>query len=125
MVRTLAGHMKPDDRMVMMREFQPTSIFYTRRPVYIVDFKNTSGLDAAAMKASKYFVRYDKAMIDSWRLGPTRTFLICRWSSSGIDYLKSSGWNLIGRTNQHRLFSNRPAPEGFVYDRVTPPKEGR
>jgi 4-amino-4-deoxy-L-arabinose transferase-like glycosyltransferase len=126
LIQAIRPHLRPDDRVVLYKEFQPSAIFYAGRPVYLVDFKNNSGLDEGDIKRSPFFVETSagNTLLPGWKADGRRTFVLCRWNSTVLPELKRT-WNLIGRSNQHRLFSNQPAPPGFSYEMVAPAKKAR
>jgi len=122
-MRELRPYLRPSDRVAMLH-FQPSTLFYAGRPVTIVDFENTSGLDQAGLAASKYFIRSRPGLLERWRRAPERTFVLCRSNSPGLAEL-SARWIRIARTNDHLLFCNRDAPPGFSHDFVAPRKQER
>lgn len=126
-MREISPLLRPDDRVAMLH-FQPSTLFYVARPVFIVDFANTSGLEDKAIAASKYFPRTtaDPGLLERWRGEAPRTFVLCRSNSPGLDEL-SQRWILLARTNDHLLFCNRDAPPGFKHghDFVAPRKQER
>ncbi len=55
MFRALKPHLTPDSKVIQTSSFQPTAIFYMARPIYFVNFNNTSGLEEKALSASPFF----------------------------------------------------------------------
>jgi 4-amino-4-deoxy-L-arabinose transferase-like glycosyltransferase len=123
-MRALSAYMRPQDRVVSLQEFQPSAIFYAARPVFLVDFSNTSGLDDASIKASKYFPAYKPGMLERWRKDKTRIFLLVRDKTPFLGEL-SKKWTRVAITNDHQIFCNHDAPKGFRYDFVAPRKRER
>ena len=124
-MRELSPYLRPSDRVAML-QFQPSTIFYSARPVFIVDFNNTSGLNQKAIDASKYFPRFksEPGLLERWRRDSTRTFVLCTDKSPRLAEL-SKRWIRLARTNDHQLFCNRDAPAGFEHDFVAPKKQER
>jgi 4-amino-4-deoxy-L-arabinose transferase-like glycosyltransferase len=122
MLVRLQPYLKPGDRIVQFKTFQPSLIFYTRRPSYVVDFVNTSGLDDEEFATSGHFTK-DHAALEKLLSGQERVFVITRWKHRHwptIPQLYS-----IGINTDYRLLSNRPAPAGFHYDFIAPRKRKR
>jgi 4-amino-4-deoxy-L-arabinose transferase-like glycosyltransferase len=120
-LRALSRHLEPDDRLVLFQAFQPAGIFYAGRPVDLVDFRNNSGLDEEAIKRSPHFVPYKPELLEELAREKRRTFVFMRRSNPEMKRVPP-GLRLIARSNDFRVFSNRPAPEGFVFDYVAPRK---
>ena len=56
MVRNLAPHLRPGDRVASYRAFVPTAIPYIKRPLYFFHFDNSSGLREADVEASPFLL---------------------------------------------------------------------
>ena len=120
----LARHIKPNDRLVLFQAFQPAGIFYTGRPVTLVDFRNNSGLDEAAIERSPHFVKMRPGFLEELAQGKERVYVFVRYSNPYVKKMPP-GLKLIARSNDYRVFSNLPAPEGFDFDKVAPRKRDR
>ncbi len=122
MVKALLPYLQKDDNFVLHRQFLPSTIFYLGRPLLIADFKNTSGLDEAAIARSPYFIKTD-GLLERLARDPKRAFVLIRVNNPDLKNLPA-GLQIIGRSNDYRLLSNRPAPQGFTFDFVAPRKQG-
>lgn len=118
MLRLLSPHLQPDDKIVQYNNFSPSAIFYARRPITAVGFKNTSGLDEEVLKRSPLFLP-KSTTLEQLLADRKRVFILMR-RKQGLE--PPAGSFSLGSTNDHRLISNRPAPEGFAYNSVARPK---
>ena len=121
MVKALRPYLKPDDTFVLHRQFLPSTIFYLGRPILMADFKNTSGLEDAAIARSPYFISTD-GLLERLARDPKRAFVLIRVNNPDLKNLPS-GLHIIARSNDYRILSNRPAPSGFSFDYVAPRKQ--
>jgi 4-amino-4-deoxy-L-arabinose transferase-like glycosyltransferase len=124
MLVRLQPFVKPGDRILQFKTFQPSLMFYTRRPSTVVDFVNTSGLDDEEFKASGHFVK-DQTLIKKLASSQERIFVLTRWKHAHWPALDTPALRVIARNNDYRLLSNRPAPAGFHYDFTAPRKRHR
>ena len=122
MVEALRPYLKPNDTFVLHRQFLPSTIFYLGRPLLIGDFINTSGLDDAAIARSPYFISTD-GLLERLARDSKRAFVLIRVNNPDLKTLPS-GLQIIARSNDYRILSNRPAPPGFSFDYVAPRKQG-
>ena len=116
MLRALAPHLKPSDTVALHGTFQPSVIFYARRPVPVFNFINNSGLDETHPNYRALFRPADL------RLSSNRAFVLVKWDDDRSAY---RDWRIIARNNDFRLLSNRPAPPGFAFDFTAPRKRLR
>jgi 4-amino-4-deoxy-L-arabinose transferase-like glycosyltransferase len=123
LTQSIAPYVKPEDRFVLYRTFQPTAMFYLQRPVEIVDFENNSGLDDAVIARSKYFLPVSDGLLAEILRSPQRTYVLIKWNGMPKTLLQPS--YVIGVNNDYRLISNRPAPEGYAFEKVAPKKRER
>jgi 4-amino-4-deoxy-L-arabinose transferase-like glycosyltransferase len=122
MFTALKPHLRPEDKVVEYRTFQPTAIFYLQRPIPIYNFRNNSGLDETDA-SFKQIYRTEAAFKEVWTW-PERTFVLMRWNhQSKLEIPKP--WRVIAQNNDYRLISNRPAPAGFQFDFTAPKKRNR
>jgi 4-amino-4-deoxy-L-arabinose transferase-like glycosyltransferase len=124
MLVRLQPFIKPTDRILQFKTFQPSLMFYTRRPSIVLDFVNTSGLDDEEFATSGNFVK-DQTLIKKLAAGKERIFVLTRWKHAHWPSLDTPTLHVIARNNDYRLLSNRPAPAGFHYDFVAPRKRHR
>ncbi len=122
MLVRLQPFLRPDDRIVQFKTFQPSLMFYTRRPSIVVDFVNTSGLDEEEFATSGHFVK-DHAALRKIMAGPQRAYVLMRWKHRHWPTLPKL--YTIAINNDYRLLSNRPAPSGFQYEFIAPHKRQR
>ena len=122
MLIALKPFLRPEDKIVQFKTFQPAAMFYTNAPSTIVDFVNTSGLDEDKFNASPLFPKDHKALERLFQ-GPHQIYVLVRWKHAHWYSLPKS--YVVGRNNDYRLLSNRPAPAGFQYEFVAPKKRER
>ena len=118
MVKALRPYLKPEDTFVLYGQFLPSTIFYLGHPITMADFKNTSGLDEAAIARSPYFVSTG-GLLERLARDPQRAFILIRINNPDFKTLPP-GLQIIARSNDYRMLSNRAAPPGFVFDYVAP-----
>ena len=127
MFRALKPHLTPDSKIIQTSSFQPTAIFYTARPIYFVNFNNTSGLEEKALNASPFFPEMNKKdsighNLDLSRFfkGDAPVFVMLRWRRD--DYTVPPGTHTWARNNDYKIVSNRPRPANFHFDYTAPHK---
>jgi 4-amino-4-deoxy-L-arabinose transferase-like glycosyltransferase len=123
-VRAIAPHMAPSDRLVLYKTFQPAAIFYMQRPVEIVDFTNNSGLEETTLRQSKYFPPHDDQLLDRLQRSSQRVYVLLKWGDN-MPQQFPQGFHLVAASNDYYLISNRPAPAGFRYEFIAPRKRER
>jgi len=121
MLRAMKPLMREDDLFVMYHSFQPTAMFYLQRPIPIVDFFNSSGLDEATIARSKYFWKGEEHPTSIVLKRPERVFLLLRWNDPDLR-TKIRGFHRVGTNNDFVIVSNRPAPPEFSFDLMAPRK---
>ena len=122
MLLALMPFVRPGDKILQFKTFQPSAMFYTRAPSTIIDFVNTSGLDEAKFNASSFFPK-EHEVLKSLFKNPHHTYVLVRWKHRHWPAL--SQFKTIARNNDFYLLSNRPAPAGFHYDYITSAKRAR
>ncbi len=127
MFRALAPHLTSDSKVIQTSSFQPTAIFYLARPVYFVNFNNTSGLEENALKASPLFPKVTSKDATGTNLDLSRffqdkspVFVMLRWRRD--DYSVPEGTYTWARNNDYKIVSNRPCPKDFHFDYTAPRK---
>jgi len=140
MIAQLQTHLEPKQKLVQMM-FQPTSIFYTARPVVTVGFRNASGLSDQEIRRSPLFLLPEVEEEDDSQSStqkqkvaqalarvlnaPSRAFVLMRrreyagTMTNARPFLRTQTF-IIGRTNDYLILSNRPAPQGYSFEYVTP-----
>lgn len=132
MLRALQPYLRPGEKIIETSSFQPTAIFYLRRPLQFINFTNTSGLDEKALAASPLFIELSpsaKLTEDPkkpvWDLTPLlktkqRTFVLLRWRRK--DYYVPPGTFTWARNNDFKIVCNQAPPADFHYDFTAPKK---
>src|SRR5690606_11728007 len=69
MIQRLLPHLQPDGQILQFKTFQPSVMYYTRRPSVIVDFANRSGLDEEEYETSGDFVDNHDAIANALATG--------------------------------------------------------
>ncbi|MDQ3814874.1 MAG: hypothetical protein M3347_13100, partial [Armatimonadota bacterium] len=123
MVQALRPHLQSGDRFIEADIFQPTAIFYLARPVFVLNFKNTSGLDEEALARSPYFASADSKTLAQLMAGPQRVFVLFRRQPSDL-HIPDDAY-VLARNNDNRIISNRPPPAGFHFDFTAPGRRYR
>ena len=114
MMRNLAPILKPGDRIASYRAFVPSAIPYVKRPLYLFQFDNSSGLsDAEIQRSPFYSTGRDNEDLRRWLARPGRAFLVTEGFRSYDIAWKLYLW---GRTNDHFLLSNQPRPADLKLD---------
>ena len=117
-VRDLAPLLRPDDRIASYRSFVPSAIPYIKRPLWMFQFDNSSGLsDADVARSPFYSTARGEADLAAWLAKPGRAFVI---TEGFKDYDVVSRLHLWGRNNDLFLLSNAPRPDGLNLDFVAP-----
>ncbi len=122
MIERLLPHLQPDGQVMQFKTFQPSVMYYTRRPSIIVDFANRSGLDEEEYETSGDFVDNHDAIAKALTTGK-QVFVLTRWKH--IHWPTLPKMHLIAINNDYRLLSNRPAPQGYHYEFIAPRKRQR
>lgn len=139
MIAQLQTHLEPKQKLVQMM-FQPTSIFYTARPVVTIGFRNASGLSDQEIHRSPLFL-VPEAVSDAPQSqaqqqecaqalarvldSPSRAFVLVRrreyamTMTNAKPFLRTQTF-IIGRTNDYLILSNRRASQGYSFEYVTP-----
>ena len=130
MFRAMAPYMTKESKLIQTTAFQPTAIFYLARPVYFVNFVNTSGLEEKALKASPLFPEiksgnehnFQQTDLDLSRFFAESepVFVMLRWRRN--DYQVPPGTYTWARNNDYKIVSNRPRPANFHFDYTAPAK---
>jgi len=121
MIQALRPHLREGDLFVEFKTFQPTAIYYLARPITVIDFVNTSGLDEQEFSKSQWFP--PRPALRQLLQGKQRVYALVRWKHIESEELK--GLYLVGRNNDFHIFSNQPRPAGFDYDFTAPGKRIR
>ena len=141
MIAQLQPHLKPQQKLVQTM-FQPTSIFYTARPVVTIGFRNASGLSDQEIRRSPFFPLAEPDLETNAPQSPAqqqnvgqalarvldsseRAFVLVRrreyaaTMANARPFLRSQTF-VIGRTNRYLILSNRAAPADYSFEYVTP-----
>ncbi|MDF2439359.1 MAG: hypothetical protein JWN98_343 [Abditibacteriota bacterium] len=121
MLRSMKPFMRSDDLFVMYHSFQPTAMFYFQRPIPIVDFYNSSGLDETAIARSKYFWKGEEHPPADVLKRPERVFMLLRWNDPDLR-TKFQGFHRVGADNDFLIVSNRPAQPELSFLAMAPRK---
>jgi 4-amino-4-deoxy-L-arabinose transferase-like glycosyltransferase len=119
LLRALRPHLKPSDEIILTSSFSPTAIYYARRPIYLVNFKNNSGLEEKALEKSPYFIKMEPKYLKLLLQRRQRTFVMLRWRRK--DYEVPPGVYTWARNNDFKLICNQP-PDDYRYDYTAPKK---
>jgi 4-amino-4-deoxy-L-arabinose transferase-like glycosyltransferase len=122
----LKPHLKPDDKFVQFKSFDPTAIFYLNRPVQVFNVENRSGWAEQAFQTSPQFPQDTtlvQRLINEANASGRRVIVMCRWKHAHFPALK--GLKPIAVINDYRLFSNQPAPQGFQHHYLSPKNRER
>jgi len=112
MMQALRPYLRPGDRVIENRTFQPTAIFYLARPIMVINYPNTSGLDEAELRSSMLYWPDAKAL-RNFLADKRRAFVLTR--SRNVPSLPARVYP-VAYNNDYTLVSNQPAPPGFHYD---------
>ena len=139
MIAQLAPHLTRDEKLVQMT-FQPTSIFYTARPIVVIGFDNSSGLSDDELRHSSLFPtletapdkapdnsqkRLEARVMANFLNAPARVFVLLKrrefayFMKHARAALKTPTF-VIARNNDFLILSNRPTPAGYDFQRVAP-----
>ncbi len=124
MLRALSRQTRPGETVLQVDVFQPSAIFYLRRPIQILNFNNTSWLDAKAIARSPWFLQGDGSDLTPYFQQSRRVFVLLSRKRRDGNPLPGKAF-LWARNNDFLLFSNRPAPKNFSFDFVAPAKKVR
>ncbi|HVF10870.1 MAG TPA: glycosyltransferase family 39 protein [Abditibacteriaceae bacterium] len=119
MMQALRPHLHPRDRVIEYKAFQPTAIFYLARPITVIDYPNTSGLDENELRSSPFYWT-DAPALYNFLAGEERVFVLVR--SQKAPAVFPTPVYPLAYNNDYTLLSNRPAPPGFHYDFRAPRK---
>ncbi|HVF85490.1 MAG TPA: glycosyltransferase family 39 protein [Abditibacteriaceae bacterium] len=141
MIARLKPHLEPEQKLIQTM-FQPTSIFYTARPVVTIGFRNSSGLSNEEIRRSPLFWLSEPEVEPNAPQSPAqqrksaqalarvldsagRAFILVRRreyaaTMANVRPLLRTQTFVIGRTNDYLILSNRPAPQGYSFEYVTP-----
>ena len=123
MMQALRPHLHPGDRLIEYRAFQPTAIFYLARPITVINYPNSSGLDESELRSSMFFwldPKHDKS-VHNFLADTRRVYVLTR--TRNLPLFPARKTFVLGRNNDYVLLSNRPAPPGFHYNFVAPRKQ--
>lgn len=122
MIERLLPYMESDSEILQFKTFQPSVMYYTRRPSVIVDFANRSGLDEEEYETSGDFVPNHDAIAKALTKHK-QIFVLTRWKH--VHWPTLPKMYTIAINNDYRLLSNRPAPAGYHYEFIAPRKRHR
>ncbi|HEX8235894.1 MAG TPA: glycosyltransferase family 39 protein [Abditibacteriaceae bacterium] len=138
LMKALAPRLETDD-VIVQSTFQPSAMFYAARPITVARYKNTSGLDEAALQRSPLFPNVNAnrrpqgdavehldvdgsrgvRAVAQFLHQPRRTFAMLRQGEMKQLLSLMPAAHLAARNNDFCIVSNRPAPSGFAFDYVT------
>jgi 4-amino-4-deoxy-L-arabinose transferase-like glycosyltransferase len=116
--RALKPHLKPGSMIIQAGSFEPTAIFYTRQPIYFLNFVNKSSLDQDDVKRSPYFIELESNDLQPLLKQKKPVFVLLRWRNKDYSAPKSS--YVWARNNDFKLISNQVPPADFHYDFTAP-----
>lgn len=122
----LSKSMQPNDVFVEFRSFVPTTIFYLNRPVTTVDVENRSGWDEETRIASPYFPKEHEVLqhlLQETNQKGARLYVLVKWKHAHWPTIPKL--YTIAQTNDYRLLSNKPAPPGFILEKIAPRQRNR
>jgi len=119
----LRSQLLPEDQIVEIRTFQPTVIFYAKRPVTVIDQPNTSGYNQHEFDTSPLFAKPLSAVY-TMPAQKNRVFVLVKWREfpPGLRQLPLHYW---AGNNDYALLSNRPAPAGWPIEFISPGKRSK
>jgi len=121
-VQRLAPQLSPNTQIVQYDTFQPSLIYYTRRPVTVIHQENTSGYNAQEYQQSPLFLE-KYSSIETVLKTSKPVLVLVRWKMANTLALRSL--NYWGGNNDFALLSNRPAPKGWPIEYIAPAKRGQ
>jgi 4-amino-4-deoxy-L-arabinose transferase-like glycosyltransferase len=126
MVMALQPYLKSNDVFVQFKTFDPTAVFYANRPLAMIEVENRSGWDEDEFRDSPRFPADRHAMkkiLQDAAKHRQRVFVLAKWKFAHFPML--AGLHVIAISNDYRLLSNQPAPQGFSYEFIAPLKRQR
>jgi hypothetical protein len=113
----LAPGIGPNDRIVLWDAFQPTAMFYVRRPVEVVKFNNNSGLDDNEWQHSPLFQNDEPRLLPGLLKSPQRVWILQKRERGKV---APQGWTVAAQNNDFWFLTNRPVATPYDY---TAPKK--
>ncbi len=111
MIRNLAPHLQPGDRIASYRAFVPAAIPTVKRPLTFFQFDNSSGLNDADVERSPFYsMPLNDVDFLAWLQQPGRVFIV---TNGFTDNSIAPQLHLWGRTNDQFLLSNQPRPDNL------------
>lgn len=116
--RAVQPHLQPDSMIIQAGSFQPTAIFYTRQPIYFLNFVNKSSLDPKDVERSPYFIEIADNDLGPLLQQEKPVFVLLRRHQK--DYTVPEKLYVWARNNDFKLLSNQVPPADFRFDFTAP-----